>query len=158
MRRRRRATAAVGAAFLWRVVSAVPPEWGAPLQVWKLGLVAWILGAAILLATSVIGYLGWRRDQDFYRLSTGGLAEGSVLAADLDPIPGVSSDTLAERIRKGSDVEVRLARDYTDAAYESRGLIREGDLFLTIGAGDVYKVGEILLAEGESAPAEAGTR
>jgi hypothetical protein len=55
------ATAAVGAAFLWRVASAVPPEWGAPLQVWKLGLVAWILGAAILLTAGVIGYLGWRR-------------------------------------------------------------------------------------------------
>jgi hypothetical protein len=55
------ATAAVGAAFLWRVVSSVPPEWGAPPQVWKMGLVAWIVGAAILLATSVIGYLGWRR-------------------------------------------------------------------------------------------------
>ena len=74
------------------------------------------------------------------------------------PIPGVTSDTLAERIRKGSGIEVRLSKDYTDAAYESRGLVREGDLFLTIGAGDVYKVGEILLAEGENTPAEAGTR
>lgn len=43
------------------------------------------------LPGEAIGYLGWRRDQDFYRLSTGGLAEGSVLAADLDPIEGVSS-------------------------------------------------------------------
>jgi hypothetical protein len=43
------------------------------------------------LPGEAIGYLGWRRDQDFYRLATGGLAEGSVLAADLDPIPGVSS-------------------------------------------------------------------
>ena len=43
------------------------------------------------LPGEAIGYLGWRRDQDYYRLSTGGLAEGSVLAADLDPIPGVSS-------------------------------------------------------------------
>jgi hypothetical protein len=55
------ATAAVGAAFLWRVVSAVPPEWGAPTQAWKLGLLAWILGAALLLTAGVIGYLGWRR-------------------------------------------------------------------------------------------------
>jgi hypothetical protein len=38
-----------------------------------------------------IGYLGWRRDQDYYRLPTAGLAEGSVIAADLDPIPNVSS-------------------------------------------------------------------
>jgi len=38
-----------------------------------------------------IGYLGWRHDQDTYRLATASLAEGSVLAADLDPIPTVSS-------------------------------------------------------------------
>ena len=38
-----------------------------------------------------IGFLGWRHDQDSYRLSTAALAEGSVLAADLDPIPTVSS-------------------------------------------------------------------
>jgi hypothetical protein len=43
------------------------------------------------LPGEAIGYLGWRRDQDYYRLSTGALAEGSVLAADLDPIEGVSS-------------------------------------------------------------------
>jgi hypothetical protein len=43
------------------------------------------------LPGEAIGYLGWRRDQDCYRLSTGGLADGSVVAADLDPIPGVSS-------------------------------------------------------------------
>jgi hypothetical protein len=38
-----------------------------------------------------IGYLGWRKDQDCFRLPTAALAEGSVLAADLDPIPNVSS-------------------------------------------------------------------
>jgi hypothetical protein len=43
------------------------------------------------LPGEAIGYLGWRRDQDTFKLSTGALAEGSVLGADLDPIPGVSS-------------------------------------------------------------------
>ena len=37
-----------------------------------------------------VGYLGWRHDQDWYRLSTAGLAEGSVLSVDLDPLPEVS--------------------------------------------------------------------
>jgi hypothetical protein len=46
---------------------------------------------ALPLPGEAIGYLGWRRDQDHYRLSTAALAEGSVLAADLDPIEGVSS-------------------------------------------------------------------
>jgi hypothetical protein len=43
------------------------------------------------LPGEAIGYLGWRRDQDTFKLVTGALADGSVLAADLDPIPGVSS-------------------------------------------------------------------
>jgi UDP-N-acetylmuramate-alanine ligase len=51
---------------------------------------------------------------------------------------------------------VRYAADYDDAARAARDVVREGDLFLTIGAGDVYKVGEIILAEGENAPAAAG--
>jgi hypothetical protein len=45
----------------------------------------------LVVPGEAIGYLGWRRDQDTYRLPTAGLAEGSVLAVDLDPIPGVSS-------------------------------------------------------------------
>ena len=72
------------------------------------------------------------------------------------PIPGVTAESLAERIRGGSGVTVRYAADYDEAARAARDLVREGDLFLTIGAGDVYKVGEIILAEGENAPAAAG--
>jgi hypothetical protein len=45
----------------------------------------------LVLPGEAIGYLGWRRDQDYFRLPTAGLAEGSVLEADLDPIPGVST-------------------------------------------------------------------
>lgn len=37
-----------------------------------------------------VGYLGWRHDQDWYRLPLGGVAEGSVLSVDLDPIAEVS--------------------------------------------------------------------
>ena len=45
----------------------------------------------LALPGEAIGYLGWKKDQDFYRLPTAGLAEGSVVAADLDPMPGVSA-------------------------------------------------------------------
>jgi UDP-N-acetylmuramate--alanine ligase len=74
------------------------------------------------------------------------------------PIPGVTSESLAERIKKGCGLDVRLAGSYEEAARAARTLVREGDLFLTIGAGDVYKVGEILLAEAEGAPEEARAR
>ena len=75
------------------------------------------------------------------------------------PIPGVTSQSLAERIRTGSGVTPRHAADYDEAARVAREIVREGDLFLTIGAGDVFRVGEIVLragAGGANAPAAAG--
>jgi hypothetical protein len=41
-----------------------------------------------------VGYYGWRRDQDWYRVPTAGVAEGSVLGADLEPAPGVTASLL----------------------------------------------------------------
>jgi hypothetical protein len=41
-----------------------------------------------------VGYFGWRHDQDWYRVPTAGLADGSVLAADLEPAPGVTASLL----------------------------------------------------------------
>lgn len=44
----------------------------------------------LALGGEAVGYLGWHRDQDWYRLSTAGIADGSVLSADLDPIADVA--------------------------------------------------------------------
>ncbi|HVZ74215.1 MAG TPA: hypothetical protein VHJ20_17670 [Polyangia bacterium] len=41
-----------------------------------------------------VGFYGWRHDQDWFRVPTAGLAEGSVLGADLDPAPGVTASLL----------------------------------------------------------------
>ena len=71
------------------------------------------------------------------------------------PIPGVTSESLAQRIRTSIGLSVRLVADYDEAARVARGFLRDGDLLLTIGAGDVYRVGEILLSEAEGAPAGA---
>ena len=67
-----------------------------------------------------VGYLGWRRDQDWYRLPTAGIAEGSVLSVDLDPVPevaaslqlyGADAHKLTEaRGRKGERVVLRNVR------------------------------------------------
>jgi hypothetical protein len=67
-----------------------------------------------------VGYLGWRHDQDWYRLPTAGLAEGSVLSVDLDPLAEVSvtlqlygadAHKLTEaRGRKGERVVLRNVR------------------------------------------------
>jgi hypothetical protein len=49
------------------------------------------LATELLPGAEAVGYLGWRHDQDWYRLPTAGLAEGSVLSVDLDPVPGVAA-------------------------------------------------------------------
>ena len=45
----------------------------------------------LALGGEAVGYLGWHRDQDWYRLATGGVADGSVLSADLDPVAEVAA-------------------------------------------------------------------
>jgi hypothetical protein len=78
------------------------------------------LATELLPGAEAVGYLGWRHDQDWYRLPTAGLAEGSVLSIDLDPVPGVSASLqlygadahkLTEaRGRKGERVVLRDVR------------------------------------------------
>jgi hypothetical protein len=49
------------------------------------------LATELAPGAEAVGYLGWRHDQDWYRLPTAGLAEGSVLSIDFDPVPGVAA-------------------------------------------------------------------
>jgi hypothetical protein len=56
------ATAAtVGAFFLWEMVSGVGAPWGIRPPQWRVGLLAWVVGAGLVVGASAIGYLGWRR-------------------------------------------------------------------------------------------------
>jgi hypothetical protein len=41
-----------------------------------------------------VGYFGWRKDQDWYRVPLDGLPEGSSLSADLEAVPGVTASLL----------------------------------------------------------------
>jgi UDP-N-acetylmuramate--alanine ligase len=60
------------------------------------------------------------------------------------PIPGVASEGLVEGIRANGTSSVTVAPDFGQAAKVVRGILRPGDLLLTIGAGDVYRVGELV--------------
>lgn len=74
-----------------------------------------------------VGYYGWRRDQDWYRIPTAGLAEGSVLGVDLEPAPGVTASLLVfdsveqklteARGRKEERVALRSVRVPTGEPY-----------------------------------------
>jgi len=44
--------------------------------------------------SEAVGYYGWKHDQDWYRVPTAGVPEGSVLSVDLEPAPGVTASLL----------------------------------------------------------------
>jgi len=59
------------------------------------------------------------------------------------PIPGVTADLLAERVTKSGGTRVHRVADHAEAAAAVRSLLGEKDLLLTIGAGDVHRVGDL---------------
>ena len=70
-----------------------------------------------------------------------------IYAASEDPIAGVNSSVLAEGIKKVSGVDVVYMPDMKDIEAYLAADARSGDLVMTIGAGDVYKIGEALVTD-----------
>ncbi|MCX7770338.1 MAG: UDP-N-acetylmuramate--L-alanine ligase [Proteobacteria bacterium] len=70
-----------------------------------------------------------------------------IYSASEDEIPGVSGLALAEGIRAFGHKNSFYVGDKDTALNFLRNFIKEGDLLITLGAGDVYKVGEKLLEE-----------
>lgn len=77
-----------------------------------------------------------------------------IYAAGEDPLPGVNAERLVERIKKHGHREVTFAGDFATAQEVLRNKLRAGDLLITLGAGDVWKIGEEFLA----APQRHATR
>ncbi|MBP9128594.1 MAG: UDP-N-acetylmuramate--L-alanine ligase, partial [Elusimicrobia bacterium] len=67
-----------------------------------------------------------------------------IYAASEPPQEGVTSDWLADRIRAQGTSVTRLPADGGPKLL--RSLVKPGDVVLTLGAGDVWKWGEHLLA------------
>ena len=68
-----------------------------------------------------------------------------VYAAGEDPIEGINSQSLASSIERFGHKDVRYIGATTGAAVELKPIVREGDLVITLGAGNVWQVGEELL-------------
>ncbi len=64
------------------------------------------------------------------------------------PIPGVSGSSLAQGISQISDVDVTYCKDFEAVSKALPGELREGDLLLTLGAGNVWQIGQQWLEEG----------
>jgi len=73
------------------------------------------------------------------------LVTTDIYAASEEPIPGVSGESLAEAVRACGHRDASFA-PRAHLAKAARERVREGDLVLTLGAGDVTHVGPELLA------------
>ena len=71
-----------------------------------------------------------------------------IYAAGEDPIPDISSERLVSDIKKFGHRDAVYAPDFAKALAILRERIQEGDLLITLGAGDVWKVGEQFLEQG----------
>ncbi len=70
-----------------------------------------------------------------------------VYAASEKPIPGVSGQSLAQGIRQVSTVDVTYCQDFETLIQEVKAYVQPGDVFLTLGAGTITKVGPQFIAE-----------
>lgn len=68
-----------------------------------------------------------------------------IYAAGEEPIPGVSSRHLVEEISRYR--QVTYADDSQKLVEELKRATRPGDLLLTLGAGDVWQIGEAYLED-----------
>jgi UDP-N-acetylmuramate--alanine ligase len=69
----------------------------------------------------------------------------SVYAAGEDPIPGATGDALAEAVRAHGHRDVTFVEKRADIAKTLLPRLHEGDIVLTLGAGDITQVGPELV-------------
>jgi UDP-N-acetylmuramate--alanine ligase len=65
-----------------------------------------------------------------------------IYAAGEKPIPGISGLTLYAGIKKHGHKDVTYLPDKEKVADHLMGVLKKGDLMITLGAGDVWKIGE----------------
>jgi UDP-N-acetylmuramate--alanine ligase len=68
-----------------------------------------------------------------------------VYAAGEEPIEGIDNVMLCEGIKSHGHKDVTYFNDMKESVEYLTGIVRKGDLVLTLGAGDVWKAGEALI-------------
>lgn len=69
----------------------------------------------------------------------------SIYPAGEEPIEGVDAEWLARGIREHGHRDVTTVKNHEEALAELARRVNQGDMVITLGAGDVYKIGEQLL-------------
>ncbi len=64
-----------------------------------------------------------------------------------DPIPGVTGELVVEAARKSGHRKVGLCPDWRLAPDLLARYVETGDVILTLGAGDIYRLAEMLVEE-----------
>jgi UDP-N-acetylmuramate--alanine ligase len=68
-----------------------------------------------------------------------------IYGAGEDPIAGVSGEALYQAIKRKGHLDVEFIPDKNDIVERLTRGLSSGDVVLTLGAGDIYKVGEALV-------------
>jgi UDP-N-acetylmuramate--alanine ligase len=68
-----------------------------------------------------------------------------IYPAGEDPIPGVRAEALYQALKRRGHLDVEFIADRDEIAARLTPRLHKGDVVLTLGAGDIYKVGERLL-------------
>ena len=70
-----------------------------------------------------------------------------IYAASEEAIPGITAERLVEQTKKFGHRDVSYAADFPAAQQILKEKLQKGDLLITLGAGDVWKIGEEFLKE-----------
>lgn len=70
-----------------------------------------------------------------------------VYAASEDPIPGISGQTIVDAIHRQGGAKAIYLPDLATAHHAVGNALQEGDLFLTLGAGNVHEAGNKLIKD-----------
>jgi UDP-N-acetylmuramate--alanine ligase len=68
-----------------------------------------------------------------------------IYPAGEDPIPGATGEALYQAIKRKGHLDVRFIPERGDIVGHLAGDVASGDMVLTLGAGDIYRVGEALI-------------
>lgn len=68
-----------------------------------------------------------------------------IYAAGEDSLPGITGEELYRAIRRRGHMETEFIAEKNDVVVALRSTLAAGDIVLTLGAGDIYEVGEVLI-------------
>ena len=91
------------------------------------------------------------RTRDFHREFGSAFYQADVLVvtdvypAREQPIPGVTGEMVAKAAKEFGHRDVHYVEDKNAVAEFLEGIVKSGDMLITLGAGDVYKIGERFL-------------